>query len=272
MRVACVQLDVQYGDFSANADAIQRTAVALANAGTELAVFPECALTGYMAASAEEARALVPPEPLLQALDAALRELPMISVYGTLRTQGETLQNVAKIMAPDRSEPLTYVKTHLPDLGADRFTTAGTELPVFLLSRPATGEPFTMGVLICYDLRFPEAARTLALAGADLIALPTNWPNGADFSADTIAFVRAVENRVALISANRVGSERGATFFGRSRIIVADGRELAVADDRPGPQLADIDLHLSRQKRIDIPASGYAIDIFRDRNPAAYRV
>ncbi|MDX2064914.1 MAG: carbon-nitrogen hydrolase family protein [Fimbriimonadaceae bacterium] len=272
MRVACVQLDVRYGDFRGNADAILSAARDLAAQGTELAVFPECALTGYMAANAEEARALVPPADIVDALNRDLHALPMISVYGTLHTASDELQNIAVIIAPDLPAPMAYAKTHLPDLGADRFTTPGDALTVFALSRPATGQRFHLGVLICYDLRFPEAARTLALAGADILALPTNWPLGAEFSADSIAFVRAVENRVGLISANRVGTERGANFFGRSRIIAPDGRELACADDQPGTWTAEIDLGLARQKRIEIPASGYAIDIFLDRNPAAYRV
>ena len=96
----------------------------------------------------------------------------------------------------------TYRKTHLPFLGVDRFTVPGDELPVFdtPLGR--------IGLEICYDLRFPEATRTLALAGADIVAHPTAFPVEARIQTELITVARAAENRIYLL--RPTGSARSA--------------------------------------------------------------
>jgi len=128
-----------------------------------------------------------------------------------------------------------------------------------------------IGMLICYDLRFPEAARCLALAGADIIALPTNWPQGADTSPDFVAQTRAVENRVFLIAVNRAGEERGARFIGKSQIVDPGGRRLALADTTEETIItARFDPTLARQKRLVIVPGVFEMDTVGDRRPELY--
>jgi predicted amidohydrolase len=126
--------------------------------------------------------------------------------------------------------------------------------------------------LICYDLRFPEAARCLALEGADMIALPTNWPQGADASPDFVAQTRAMENRVFLVAVNRAGEERGAVFIGKSQIVDPAGRRLAMADTTDETIItATFDPTLARQKRLVIQPGVFEIDTVGDRRPELYR-
>jgi predicted amidohydrolase len=128
-----------------------------------------------------------------------------------------------------------------------------------------------IGVLICYDIRFPEAARTLGLSGADIIALPTNWPEGAQSSPEFLMRARAWENRVYIIAANRVGVERGRRFIGRSQIVALGGEILAEAGGAEETILyADIDVALARRKRIVIEPGAWEMDITGDRRPDLY--
>src|SRR6202030_44525 len=108
----------------------------------------------------------------------------------------------------------TYRKAHRPFLGVDRFTAPG--------DRPFAVHDLgglRVGIHICYDGSFPESARVLTLLGADLVVLPTNWPPGAAGTAKYLVPARALENQVFYAAVNRVGTERGFAFIGRTRII-----------------------------------------------------
>jgi predicted amidohydrolase len=120
-----------------------------------------------------------------------------------------------------------YDKAHLPCCGADKFTTHGNT--GFCVFETALGR---IGMLICYDLRFPEAAWALALRGADIIALPTNWPTGADTAPEFMVRARAFENRVFVVACNRVGEERGGRYIGHGCIAAPNGEHLLDLDIR----------------------------------------
>jgi predicted amidohydrolase len=157
-----------------------------------------------------------------------------------------------------------YIKTHLPELGFDKFVVRGTSLPVF---DTAIGK---IGVLICYDVRFPEAARVLALDGADIIALPTNWPDGAEVSPTFMAPARAAENRVFVVTCNRVGVENGFRFIGCSAIHDITGAAIASAGDDDTILIADVDLARARNKRTIVIPGKYETNTFTARNPDLY--
>ena len=124
---------------------------------------------------------------------------------------------------------------------------------------------------ICYDSSFPEAARILSLQGADLIALPTNWPPTSGLTADVIPDARALENHVYFMSVNRVGTERGFDFVGKSKICDPRGAVLAFADHRDEEILyADIDPEFARKKHlVNIPGE-HEVHRFNDRRPDMY--
>lgn len=271
VTVAACQIDARIGEVEANLEAIEASLTDASRRGATLAVAPECAVTGYAFDSVDEAlpvarrAAAVAPDRLA----GIARDLGLAVIVGTLEAgpgpDGEELYNTALIIGPDGS--LTrYRKTHLPFLGVDRFVRPGGEAPCVVELAGVR-----VGVLICYDLRFPEAARVLALDGADLIALPTNWPLGVEFHPDLFAPARANENHCFLVAADRVGTERGVTFMGRSLILNENGRVLARASDDAAEVItAEIDVERARATHVQLRPGAHEFDTMADRRPELY--
>ena len=267
IRVAALQTRPAFGDVEGNA----RRALALADRVTPRAglyVFPELALSGYAFESRAEARALAesPDDrraPGLAAVAAWARERRVHVVLGfpELGPSGR-VYNSAALIGPDGRLKDVYRKLHLFD--AEKLWFApGDRVP-----RVSKIGPAKVGMLVCYDWRFPEIARVLALAGADVIAHPSNLVVPA--LAQQATRVRALENRVYFVTANRVGADvrPGVTlgFTGRSQIVDVNGGVLAVAGARGTKALvADLDLARSRDKRF----TGRN-ELFRDRRPEFY--
>jgi 5-aminopentanamidase len=268
LRVAACQIDPQLGEVEGNLERISRAVADAAAAGAVLAVLPEAAVTGYAFASLDEGRAVARRAGVVAGdAIAGLAEANGLTVIcGTLEAMGEEIFNAALMATPD-GRRYTYRKMHLPFLGIDRFATPGPDAP----SVVEVGG-LRIGVLICYDLRFPEAARMCALDGADLIALPTNWPVGVDFHPGIFAPARAAENHCYLLAADRVGTERGVTFIGRSSLFDFDGHQLAVAsDDREELLVGEIDPDAARQTHVRRRPGEHEWDTVADRRPGLYR-
>jgi predicted amidohydrolase len=265
MRVAVAQLDPKLAETERNLDVcLARLEEAVAQ-GAELLVLPECAIPGYMFESAEEARPYAEeiPGPSTEALEEACRRTGAHVVCGLIERDGDQLHNAAVLVGPDGLLG-SYRKTHLPYLGVDRFVQPGDELPVF---ETPLGR---IGVEICYDLRFPEVTRTLALKGADLVAHPTNFPVAASIQTELITTARAAENRIFLLTANRCGKERWAEFCGRSQIVDPYGVRLAETDVTSEALLvADIEIERARDKDYVVPGE-YELYLFGHRRPELY--
>ena len=261
IRAASVQMDVAFDDPSKNIARIVEHIEQLAHKGVQLAVFPECAVTGYCVSSEEEAERIGVGVQDLDAVRAAARQHQMVVIVGFAE---KGLYNTAVLFDSDAA-PLIYRKTHIPELGYDKFANTGDSLDVFETS---VGR---IGSLICFDVRHPEAARSLGLRGADIIALPTNWPTGADISADNLCIARAVENKVFVITANRVGSENGYAFIGKSKIIAPSGQVLDGAHGNEEAVLvAELDLSIARNKRnVTVPGK-HETTILESRRPELY--
>lgn len=275
IRVACVQCDVVFNDPRANADLCLKKLAELKQQGVDLAIFPEAFLTGYCADSLDEAMAMALPlesdryhrltnaPHVVTEIQEACQRLDIHAVVGLLATDGTDVYNAALLFEPEGTVH-RYDKTHLPHLGADRFTIGGWHL------EPVETKIGVIGMLICFDVRVPEAARVLALGGADLIVLPTNWPVGSETSPAHFTVVRAAENRVFLAAANRVGTERGVTFIGESGIFGPVGEVLAKAGAGEETILADLDLEQAREKRtVNVPGE-YELDYWGARRPGLY--
>lgn len=263
MRLACVQSNVTFGRPDWNAEAAEARLAQLALDGVELAVFPEAYLTGYSFDSREAAAAIPRNHPALNRLNLAAARLKIVTIVGFAESEGGELYNSAALLEPG-AEPRFYRKSHLPELGLDYFVKPGNELEVF---ETKLGR---IGILICFDQRLPEPARVLALKGAELICLPTNWPVGAENSADTMCIARAAENRVFYAACNRVGTENGFEFIGRSKIIDPVGKVLASAELGEKAVVADVDLALARNKRTQNIPGKYEMTVFASRRPELY--
>jgi len=268
VTVAGIQFDPKIGLVRENRVRILGLIDEVAAQGAKLVVFPECALSGYVFNDIDEARQASErvPGPSTQALAATCKELGVYAIVGMLEDAGETIYNSAVLCGPEGVIGI-YRKTHLPFLGVDMMTGLGPD--PYRVFDTSIGR---IGMLICYDLRFPEAARCLALGGADIIAVPTNWPQGADTAPDFIAPARAVENRVFVVGVNRAGTERGVSFIGKSQIIDPSGRRLAMAQTTDETIVAaTFDPTLARQKRLIIEPGVFEMDTVGDRRPELYR-
>jgi len=265
MQVAVAQTEPRLGENERNLEAgLVRFEEAVA-AGAELLVLPECAIPGYMFDSLEEAMPYAEeiPGPTTEAFEAVCRRLGAHVVCGLLERDGNVLYNAAVLVGPEGLIG-SYRKTHLPFLGVDRFVTPGDELSVY---ETALGR---IGLEICYDLRFPEVTRTLALRGADIVAHPTNFPMAAKVQTELVTVARAAENRIYLLTANRVGKERRGEFCGWSQIVDPFGKRLAEADETEETLLvADVDVEKARDKDYVIPGE-YELYLFGDRRPELY--
>jgi predicted amidohydrolase len=269
-KIAAVQIDCRLGDVPFNLRAVRAGLRDAAGLGAQMAVFPECVLTGYCFESRAEAQPFAEPAPgrSVDAVAADCRELGIWAVVGMLERDDAIggLFNACALVGP-AGFVATYRKIHLPYLGVDRFTTPG--------DRPFAVHDLgglRVGMHICYDGGFPESARVLTVLGADLLVLPTNWPTGAAPAIIHLAAARALENHVYYAACNRVGDERGFRFIGQSRIIDCNGELLATAGaDAPEIVMAAIDPAVARNKRLVKIPGKYELDRVGDRRPEMYR-
>jgi predicted amidohydrolase len=269
VRIAVAQLRIDEGDLEGNAARCGTAVAEAAASGADLLVLPECALTGYRYDTREDAHeaAIALDDPRLLHLAESAATSGVTIVVGFLERNGAVLHNCAAVLGADGA--VHHVrKTHLPVLGADRFVSAGHRLG------PVVDTPFgRLGVAVCYDLRFPEVCRVLALGGADVIAVPVNWSTDVAVMAEHVVATRAVENRVYVAVADRTGVADGVEHLGASQVVGPDGTRLTAALD-PARVVAvatvAVDLHAARTKATVFTPGAFEIDVFADRRPELY--
>lgn len=266
-KIACVQMDVGLGQVDRNLDRMQEKLREAHRNGASLSIFPECAVSGYCFGSLDEALPFAQPVPgpATQTMVDICRELQTYAIFGMLEWDGGRMFNAAVLTGPEGVVG-SYRKVHLPFLGIDMFTTPG-DRPFAV--HDAGG--VRVGMLICYDAAFPEATRCLAIAGADLVALPTNWPPGAECTAASVINARALENGIYFAAVNRVGTERGFEFIGRSKVSDTIGRTLVeITTTQEAILYTEIDTEIARNKHVIRVPGKHEIDRLADRRPEMY--
>ena len=266
MNIACYQFSPVYRDTAQNLDRIERVVHAT---DSDIIVFPELALTGYFFRTKEEILELGQPieGPLAQALSELARAEGKAIVTGFLEAANGTFYNGSLAFDSTGSLAGHYRKVHRFYYETQIFTRGDLGFPVFdLLTRSGLVK---LGMMICYDWRFPEAARSLAQNGAELIAVPSNIVTSTGMLHTTLK-TRAFENKVAIAFADRTGTEvnddETLTFRGESAIISHTGEILVRASKENTEMIvADLDLAPAREKRINV-----FNDIFEDRAPGSY--
>jgi len=266
MTLVCgVQMAPARGDAAGNTGLAVAELEAAAREGAALVAFPEAALTGYVFDAYEEAlaAAVSADGPELAGIAEACRREDVWCVIGAIEREGERLFNSAFVIGPGGVAG-RYRKVHTLCLGVDRFTHASEEgFRVFDL-------PFgRVGVHICYDGTFPEGPRTLRVLGAQLLLLPTNWPDLR--LRRELVQIRAHENHAYFFAVNRVGTEGGVRFEGGSSAADPMGELLLCADDGPGRFYVEMDLASADDTRIVVRRGAYEFDRVVDRRPEAYR-
>lgn len=273
LRIAAAQYAPRVGELEWNRAEAVRQATAAAEQGARLIVLPELASSGYVFNSKDEAAATSEPVdgPFTAALHDVCTRYGCVAVAGFNEHAQTVRHNSAVVVGP--AGPLAvYRKLHLFN---DEQTWFAPGDGLVVADTPVGH----VGVVICYDLRFPEAARALALAGAAIIAVPTNWV--ASFKrtvwdergycqGDYLAIATAGQNGVVIACADRVGVERDVRFIGASIIVGPDGWPVAgpasAADDEL--LIADVDMDDIARMRRSTPRN----HLLNDRRPDAYTV
>jgi predicted amidohydrolase len=266
-NIACAQIDCILGQPKTNLGKIVASIRSAAERDVKLVMFPECALTGYAFSSLADAVPFAEEinGPSSEAIATACRQTGAYAVVGFIEAAENKFYNAAMLVGPEGVVG-GYRKVHLPFIGIDRFLAHGDrQFEVFDL-------PFgKIGMNICYDISFPEAARVLKLKGAELIAVITNWPEASWRSPEFVAQTRALENHVFFAATDRVGTERGWKFIGRSKIVDCNGDTLAEAGVEDEELLITaIDFQQANDNHIINVPGEYEIDRTRDRRPSHY--
>jgi deaminated glutathione amidase len=269
LRVAAVQLNAT-ADRAANMAVADRLTRAAAADGASLIVLPE----KWTAMGAEEdLRAAAEPldGPAISWARALARELGVDLVPGSIleRVEGqEKLANTSVHIDPQGELKAVYRKVHMFDVevGGRSYRESALEEPGEEIVLSSTGAGVGLGMSICYDLRFPELYRILAVRGAHVIAVPAAFTLATTRDHwETLVRARAIENQAFLIAANQVGPHpAGQHSGGRSMIVDPWGVVLAQAPDSEAHIVAELDLDRQREIRVSLPS-------LANRRPSAYR-
>ena len=260
MRVCVVQMDIVKGDREANRSAVTRlTAQAMHEAcPPDVFVLPELWSTGYDLKRASELAS-----PLGEDDAAFLGELAVARhaafVGGSVLSERDgRMYNRAQVIDADGHVLAGYDKMHLFRLmGEDKYLTGGTGTCLFDLGG------MRCALAICYDIRFCELIRKLAVQGAEALFVSAEWPLARKDHWETLLRARAIENQMYVVACNRCGSAGRQVFAGSSMIVAPDGTVLAQAGEGEELICADMDLAQVHGVRESIP-------VFRDRVPDLY--
>ncbi|SFF14650.1 carbon-nitrogen hydrolase family protein [Streptomyces mirabilis] len=258
MRTALLQSSGRPGSVVENLKLLDEAAGRAAAAGAGLVAAPEMFLTGY-AIGDDIARLAEPADgDSADAIAEIATRHGVAVVYGYPEREGETVYNSAQLISADGTRLANYRKTHLFGcFERDHFTPG--EQPVV----QAELNGLRVGLMICYDVEFPENVRAHALAGTDLLVVPTAQMHPFQFVAESVVPVRAFENQMYVAYVNRVGPEGEFEFVGLSTLAGPDGIARTRAGRGEELVLADADPDF-------LAASREANPYLKDRRPGLY--
>jgi len=260
MKIAMAQVRSVVGEVTDNTQRILRNIRAAADLGSDLVVFPEMSDTGYdmptILKTASSWKGGVYDE-----IAGVAAERKIAVIVGLSERVGEDIYNSVAVIGPDGKLIAKYRKIHLittEPVCEQNYLKPGDE---FILCKI---QDFTVGLMTCYDIRFPEMARRLALSGADLLVVPAAWPMVRLEHWKTILACRAIENQVYVAAVNRVGQDSSLQFCGASRLLDPYGITLASASEIDETLFTG---ELSKERIADIRDR---LKIYRDRREDLY--
>lgn len=258
LHAGIVQFDVKTGDIQNNIGQALAGVRALAEKGAEVAVLPELWAGGFHRGIKDDAQKT---PAILDTMAKTAAECRMVIAGSLAESTGQELFNTLYIHDGDGSLAGQYRKIHLfSATGEDRVFSAGDG---GVICATAAG---MFGLVICYDIRFPELCRMLALNGAEGIIVCAQWPASRTHHWDALLRARAIENQLVVLAANRCGRDESVVYGGRSIIVTATGEVAASAGDtEPAVIHAVLDRTEGEEFRKAIPC-------LRERRPEAYRL
>jgi predicted amidohydrolase len=256
VRAAAFQFDVRADDVEHNLGEVESALREAARERCDLVVLPEMWPTSFPTADTRTDEALAETERALRRIAALTSELPLVvcgSAFG--RTSGLPANRWHAF--EDGRTVASYDKLHLFTPTAEEASfSAGSSAPPAVDTRAGR-----LGGLVCYDLRFPEAARALFHAGVAVTAVSAQWPDPRASHLAALCAGRAVETQCFVVACNRTGSARigrrglDLHFSGGSRLVDPEGRVLAAGGSERELVVADLDLELARTLRIRVPVA-----------------
>lgn len=260
MRICAIQMDVVKGDREANRATVRRMVAEAMQAvcPPDVIVLPELWSTGYDLQRAKELASHM-GESDADFLSGLAREFKVAFAGGSvLAEKGGQIYNRAQVIDKEGNYTAGYDKIHLFRLmDEDKYLAQGEASLLFEMGGMRCGS------VICYDIRFCELIRKLAVEGAEALFVSAEWPLPRREHWVTLLRARAIENQMYVVACNRCGTTGDEVFAGNSMIIAPDGTILAHADTEEDIICADFEPELVRQTRAKI-------QVFNDRVPQLY--
>ncbi len=259
ITLALVQMDIATGQPEANLERAREYTIQARDAGADLLLLPELWLHGY---DLEQAARWAAPlgEGGFAHMAALASECRLYLAGSLLERHAAGISNTAVLYGPDGTLLGSYRKVHLFRLMQEHLYLSPGDRAT-LCATPWG----PVGLAVCYDIRFPELFRAMALAGAVLFLVPAQWPVRRVEAWLILTRARAVENELFIAACNRVGRDGDALFPGRSCVVDPWGNTLVEGDDREGLLIARADLGEIRKAR-------RYLTVYEDRRPEAYHV
>lgn len=260
LRISLLQHISTPNDIEAGKNRLEKAAREAAAHGSALLVTPECGITGYDISQAEaQESSFASAGPVADSIAQIARRHAIGILYGFMESDGRQRFNAIQFVDDNGTPLLHYRKTHLwGDLDRELFSAGEKFSPVI------NYKGWNLAGLICYDVEFPENVRCMALAGAQLILVPTALMRPYRFIAEQVVPVRAAESQVFIAYANLVGQENNTTYEGCSTIADPEGKVLARAS-ADHAQLIHLELTASA-----FGTARTALPYYRDRRPELY--
>jgi omega-amidase len=256
--VGCFQMEVLPGDVEGNLSKVERILPQLRADGCQLVVFPEMWTVGFPYPALQELAERT-PKVLEKLLEWAV-EYRMVLVGSLPEAEGGKVFNTSYVLDAGGEVAGKYRKMHLFSLTGEPDHFARGQVP--LVCDTTAGR---LGIAICYDLRFPELLRRLALDGAQIICLSALWPVTRIDHWSLLLRSRAIENQLFVMGCNGCGVEGGTQYGGASAIVSPTGKVLGEAGDREAAIIATLDFAEMEGFRRHLPC-------FSDRLPGSYGI
>lgn len=260
MKVTCLQMDMKLGcpdENFAKAEQMIRQAM---SEQPDVLVLPETWNTGFFPKEELAALSDRDGQRVKAEIGALAKEYRVNIVAGSVSNlREEKVYNTAMVFDRTGQCIASYDKTHLfTPMGEDDYFTPGDHLCRFQL------DGVQCGIIICYDVRFPELTRSLTVPGLDVLFVVSQWPKVRTFHLRTLTTARAIENQMFVVCCNSCGTAGETVYGGNSAIIDPWGELLAAAGEQEQKLTAQCALETLTQIRNTIP-------VFRDRRPALYQ-
>jgi predicted amidohydrolase len=261
MKISCIQMDMKFGCPEENFT----HAVALAEQAMaeqpDVLVFPETWNTGFFPKENLESLCDQDGSQVKEVFGALAAKLNVNIVSGSVANYRDgKVFNTAYVFDRKGECIAAYDKTHLfTPMGEDNYFTPGDHLCRFTL------DGVSCGLIICYDVRFPELTRSLTVPGLDMLFVVSQWPKVRTFHLRSLTTARAIENQMFVVCCNSCGTAGETVYGGNSAVIDPWGETLRLAGEKEQTITAECDLNILKNIRSTIP-------VFRDRRPELYKI